>query len=124
MNGQEPGKADCRSPTTTIRKPTYAGTCMDLQPRPNGAPTSWPHDSISCLCPLIPVLPTACHLTTIWADSLLCRPPQRTGCASRATRDCADCAGELPVFFLDFGGLAAGFWSHGPESGDAPPFPG
>lgn len=39
-------------------KTDVCGHLQDLQPRPSGARKSWPHDSIPCSCPLIPVLLT------------------------------------------------------------------
>ena len=57
------------------RRLTYAGTCMGHQPRPSGAPTGWPHNAMPCPCLLIPAFPTACHLTTIWAEDIILRHP-------------------------------------------------
>src|SRR6478672_11411250 len=82
MSGRTPGKAGCRSPAAMTQRLTYAGTCTDHQPRPSGAPKSWPHASIPSSCILIPVFLTACHLTTIWADHLVLRRAQREGSVS------------------------------------------
>src|SRR5215472_1194737 len=57
------------------RRLTYAGTCMGHQPRPSGAPNGWPHSAMPRSCLLIPAFPTACHLTTIWAEDIILRHP-------------------------------------------------